>query len=107
MNREIIIVILGSALVTYLPRFIPILAFRNANLPIWFQKWMGYLPISIFAALIATDVFFWEEQLDLNFLANLKLIPSIVTIIIAYKTKSMIHSILAGVLSIALLVWLT
>ncbi|MGP6139378.1 AzlD domain-containing protein [Jeotgalibaca sp. A127] len=107
MSRDILIIILGSAIVTYLPRFLPILAFKDAQLPTWFQKWMGYLPISIFAALIATDVFFWEDYLNLDSLSNLKLIPSVVTVIIAYKTKSMIYSILGGVLSIALLVWLT
>ncbi|MGP6146066.1 AzlD domain-containing protein [Jeotgalibaca sp. A122] len=104
MSRDILIIILGSAIVTYLPRFIPILAFKDAQLPTWFQKWMGYLPISIFAALIATDVFFWEDSLNLNFLANVKLIPSLITIFVAYKTKSMIYSILAGVLSIAILI---
>lgn len=107
MSREILIVILGSALVTYLPRYIPILAFKDAQLPDWFQKWMGYLPISIFAALIATDVFFWEEGANFNLMENLKLLPLLITALIAYKTKSMISSILVGVASIALLVWLS
>ena len=105
MSRDIVIIILGSALVTYLPRYLPILLFKDVELPLWFQKWMGYLPISIFAALIATDIFFWEENLNLNILENAKLLPSVVTIFIAYKTKSMIYSIVAGVLSIAILIW--
>ena len=106
MNRDIILVIFGAALVTYIPRYFPILLFKDAELPVWFQKWMGYLPISIFAALIATDVFFWGESLELNPLTNSKLLPSLITIFIAYKTKSMIYSILGGVFAIALVVWL-
>lgn len=107
MNRDILLIIFGAALVTYLPRLIPILAFKNAQLPEWFQKWMTYLPISIFASLIATDIFFWEDQLTFNLVTNVKLLPSIITVLVAYKTKSMIYAILAGVFSIALFIWLT
>lgn len=106
MSRDILLIILGSALVTYLPRYIPILLFKDAELPVWFQKWMNYLPISIFAALIATDIFFWGESLELNPVINVKLLPSLLTVFIAYKTKSMIYAILGGVLAIALLVWM-
>lgn len=106
MSRDITLIILGSALVTYLPRYLPILLFKDAELPVWFQKWMGYLPISIFASLIATDIFFWGESLELNPITNSKLLPSLITVFIAYKTKSMIYSILGGVFTIALLVWM-
>lgn len=106
MSRDIILIILGSALVTYLPRYIPILLFKDAELPLWFQKWMGYLPISIFAALIATDIFFWGDRLEVNPIVNAKLLPSLITVFIAYKTKSMIYSIVGGVLAITLLIWI-
>lgn len=107
MSRDIILLIILAAVVTYLPRFLPILLLKNANLPLWFRKWMGYIPISIFASLIATDIFFQEDNVQFDLTSNVKLIPSLITLFVAYKTKNMIYSILAGVISIALMVWLT
>lgn len=106
MNRSLLLLIILAAVVTYIPRFLPIYLLRNANLPMWFRKWMGYIPISIFAALIATDVFFYEDAVELNVLMNPKLLPSLITILVAYKTKNMIYSILAGVVAISIMVWL-
>lgn len=50
--------ILGGGLVTFLPRWLPIVALKNARIPIWFQK-MDELPsgIGTFAALIASISF--------------------------------------------------
>lgn len=106
MNPNILLLILLAATVTYIPRFLPILALKKAELPLWFQKWMGYLPVSIFASLIASDIFFWENDLHFSLLTNVKLLPSIITVVIALKTKNMIYSIVAGVTAISLMVWL-
>lgn len=105
MSRSIILLILLSSFVTYVPRLLPILVLKNATLPEWFQRWMAYLPIAIFASLLATDIFYWEDQLSFDIGSNLKLIPSILTLFVAYKTKNMIYSILAGVGAITLFTW--
>jgi branched-subunit amino acid transport protein len=97
--------ILGGGLVTFLPRWLPIVALKNARIPIWFQKWMSFLPVSIFAALIASDVFFWEGTVSLNVLENAKLLPSIVTALVAYYSKNMILSVIVGIVGISLMVW--
>lgn len=106
MNLNILLLIIFAAIGTYLPRLLPILALKNATLPNWFQKWMGFLPISIFASLIASDLFFWEDQFNVELLTNLKLLPSILAFFVAYKTKNMISSIIAGVVAISLMVWI-
>jgi branched-subunit amino acid transport protein len=97
--------ILGGGLVTFLPRWLPIVALKNARIPIWFQKWMSFLPVSIFAALIASDIFFWEGTVSLNVLENAKLLPSIVTALVAYYSKNMILSVIVGIVGISLMVW--
>lgn len=107
MKVSIFLFILAAGILTYLPRLLPLLVLKNARMPVWFGKWMFYLPISIFASLIATDIFFLDGNFKLNILENLKLIPSLLTMVVAYKTKSMIFSILMGMISISLLLWIS
>lgn len=106
MKTSLLLFIVAAGTLTYLPRLLPLLVLKNARMPVWFGKLMFYLPISIFASLIATDIFFWNGNFELNILENIKLIPSLLTMIVAYKNKNMIFSILMGMISISLLVWL-
>lgn len=105
MENEILWLIIGGGIVTYLPRLIPIVLLKNARIPIWFQKWMSFLPVSIFAALIFSDIFFWENEVSFNILHNAKLLPSLITAVVSYKSKSMILSVIVGIASISLIVW--
>lgn len=105
MDDKALWLILGGGLVTFLPRWIPIIALKNSRIPIWFQKWMSFLPVSIFAALIASDIFFWEGTVSLNALENAKLLPSLVTALVAYYSKNMILSVIVGIAGISLMVW--
>ena len=105
MDDKTLWLILGGGLVTFLPRWLPIIALKNARIPIWFQKWMSFLPVSIFSALIASDIFFWEGNVSLNILDNAKLLPSLVTAVVGYYSKNMILSVIVGIVSISLMVW--
>lgn len=105
MSRGVVLLILLSGLFTYIPRLVPILALKNMRIPDWFQRWMSFLPVTIFAALIATDIFFWTSEVNLNPITNLKLLPAFLTALVAWKSKSMVWSIATGVTAIALLEW--
>lgn len=106
MTSQQLYLILGMAVVTYLPRLLPLLLLSNRELPEKFAKWMSFIPVSIFAALIFSDIFFWQNQFDLNPLSNLKLLPSILTFFVAYRTKNIMWSIVFGVAGIALMILL-
>ncbi|MGX7418683.1 AzlD domain-containing protein [Carnobacterium gallinarum] len=105
MTSQQLYLILGMAVVTYLPRLLPILLLSNRELPEKFVKWMSFIPVSIFAALIFSDIFFWEREFNLNPLNNLKLVPAMLVFFVAYKTKNIMWSIVFGVAGIALMIW--
>lgn len=105
MDDHAVWLILGGGLVTFLPRWLPIVALKNARIPIWFQKWMSFLPVSIFSALIASDIFFWEGNVSLHVMENAKLLPSLVTALVAYYSKNMILSVIVGIAGISMMVW--
>lgn len=96
------ILIIAMAIVTFLPRFIPLVFFSKREISPAFSRWMTYIPVSIFAALVASDIFFWNESFNLNPLLNIKLIPSIVVLFVAYKTKSLLWSMIIGIIGITL-----
>ncbi|MER2002261.1 MAG: AzlD domain-containing protein [Carnobacterium inhibens] len=106
MTSQQVQLIFGMALVTYLPRVLPMLVLSNRSVPEKISKWMSFVPVSIFAALIFSDVFFWESQFNVNPIVNIKLLPSVLVFIVAYKTKSLLRSMVLGIAAIALMVYL-
>lgn len=101
MNNQFLLLILGMSAVSYLPRVVPMMYFSKREIPQWFQDWMKYVPAALFAALFFKDVFIVEHQLSL--LANMKIIAAVIVMGVAYKTKSMGLSVIAGLGSIILL----
>ncbi|AMB94634.1 AzlD domain-containing protein [Aerococcus sanguinicola] len=101
MSLTLLILIIGG--LSVLMRVIPGVLTRKADLPLSIRLAMPYVPITLFTAMITCDIFFWEEDFSLNPLVNLKLIASLVAIIVAYMTKDLIKTVLAGVLTISLL----
>ncbi|WP_208559172.1 AzlD domain-containing protein [Marinilactibacillus kalidii] len=97
------LLILGMAVVTYIPRFLPMLLLSKKEISPSFSRWMTYIPVSIFAALVASDIFFWEDGFTINPAINIKLIPSVIVFLIAYKTKNLMWSMIFGIGGITLL----
>jgi branched-subunit amino acid transport protein len=53
---KIFALILGMALVTYLPRLLPALFLDRIQFPAWFQKWLKSIPYAALGALIFPGV---------------------------------------------------
>jgi branched-subunit amino acid transport protein len=53
---RIIWIILGMALVTYLPRLLPALFMDRFRFPAWFKKWLKSIPYAALGALIFPGV---------------------------------------------------
>ncbi len=99
------VLVVGLGLTTMLPRIIPLFALENRNLSPALTKWMSYIPVTIFSALVFSDIFFWEEQFALHPLENLKLLPSVIVAIISLKMDNLFISMITGVIAITLMVW--
>ncbi|PRR83852.1 AzlD domain-containing protein [Clostridium vincentii] len=104
-NLNIYLLIIGIAIVTYIPRCLPILYLSKKDLPNWLKDWMKFIPSGVFAALILPSVLIQDGRLNLGF-TNINLITSILVVIIAVKKKSLGLSIAVGVFSITLLTFI-
>jgi len=56
VRPEILALVLGCALVTALPRVLPLVALSRLQLPPWLAGWLRYVPIAVLAALLAIEL---------------------------------------------------
>ena len=102
MDQKIIfITIIGMALVTYLPRMLPVLALSSKNLPAIVVDWLHYVPPAVLAAMLLPSLLLSDQQFHLA-LDNLYLLAAIPTFFVAWKTRSLFGSVITGMLLVAL-----
>jgi len=94
MRQEILILILGMALVTFLPRFLPMAFLTRWALPEKVKKGLEYFPISILSAIVFPILFFnGEGVLEIQ---PHYLISAIPVFFFAWKVKSLWGSVILG-----------
>lgn len=101
MNRWLFIV--GMFLASFIPRTFPVFLLKDREISLAVQRFLNYIPVAIFTALVSADIFFWEGSFSLDLLTNIKLIPSIIVLFVSFKFRNLFVSMLVGVISIAVL----
>ncbi len=56
------LILIGMAIVTYVPRMLPLVMFQNMNLPPFWQNVLKNVPYATLGALIIPAVFFIQED---------------------------------------------
>lgn len=103
LENTVFSVILLMALVTYLPRLLPILFLSRRKLPPRVRIWLAYIPVAVLASLLGPALLTAEGQLTLHPLANPYFWAAIPSLAVALLTKNMFLTILAGMIGVALL----
>ncbi len=93
MNIWLVMIIIG--LFTFATRFIFIALLERIKLPRNFQRALRFVPIAVLSAIIAPELGYTNNQLAL-IPTNPRLLAGIVATLVAYKTKSVIWTISAG-----------
>lgn len=104
MSREILITIAGAALLTYLTRFPIFLLSEKIKIPAWASRYLSFIAPSVLTALIVPSILVKDRQLDIS-LFNEYIPAAFVTLLVAYFSKNMLASVLSGVGTVALLVY--
>lgn len=99
MGENYLLLFLGMALVTYLPRFLPLYVLSRIQIPRPFALWLSYVPVAVLAALVAPGLLLSEGQLFISFKNNY-LLASLPTFAAAVKTRNMFITILVGMVSV-------
>lgn len=101
-EQKIYFLILGLWVVNYLPRVFPMVVLSRLNIPEPVINWLGFIPAAVLSAITIQSVLIPEKQLLMN-LQNNYLLSAIPTFAIAIKTRSLVWTLVAGMLSMALL----
>jgi branched-subunit amino acid transport protein len=104
--ESLLALILGMALVTYLPRLLPLWLLSSRRLPPLLIRWLELIPPAVLAALLAPGLLLDKENgayflhlgLDNTFLA-----AAFPTMLAAWFTRSFFGAVAAGMVSVALL----
>jgi branched-subunit amino acid transport protein len=103
-NEQIILAILLMALVTYLPRFLPLLLLSRRKLNPMFRIWLSYVPVAVLAALLGPALFMAEGTLlTIQPSLNQYFWAALPSFAIALLTRSMFLTVLTGMGAVAIL----
>lgn len=101
---SLLIITFGIFAVTFPVRFVPLVACNRIKIPRIVKTWLGYLPVSIFAAMLA-QIFYKPGKGAGEFLAEWPLVvSSIAAFILAVKTRSVGWGVAGGFVLFLLLV---
>ncbi len=87
----------AMGLVTYVPRWLPLLYLAHRRLPQWLVDWLSLIPVAILSALLAPILLTHAEPRTLD-IAQPELLIAVPTFLIAWKTKSLGGTVIAGML---------
>lgn len=97
--------IIAMAIVTYLTRAPALFALRGEIAP-WLQRWLGYVPVAVFTALILPPLLLQTEH-DMPQLAiGPALLAGIVGALVAWRSGNVLLTIAAGLVTFWVLRWL-
>jgi len=99
VNLSVFLVIFGCALVTFLPRVLPFILVRNYKMPAALSKWLSFIPVCIFTALIVNSFLIKEgNTVNVDWTVVAAIIPALLAAI--YK-KNLSLTVIVGIISMA------
>ena len=90
-----ILMISGMVIVTFIPRYLPLVLLGNKELPEKVVLWLSFIPAAVLAALLAPSILLKNGSLYLS-PGNTALIAFFPTLLVAYKTKNIFYTVSGG-----------
>jgi branched-subunit amino acid transport protein len=89
--------IAGAALVTFIPRVAPLVFLSRVSLPKRVEEWLQFIPTAVLAALLAQELFLQEKTSYSDWIA------AAIAFGIAFATRSLLITVLAGMIAVMLM----
>lgn len=105
MRYEIMLIIMGMAVVTFGTRFGALALLKKTGLPAWFERWLRHVPIAVLTALIMPSLILPQGRIDFS-LNNHYLLAGVLAAIVAYTCRNAILTMGLGMIAILSLRWL-
>ena len=92
-------VLIGASIVTLIPRVLPFIVLSRIRLPDWGLRWLNHVPIAVMSALIAQELLVTDGSFSPSPEGLIAALPAFA---VAYKTRSLLATVVAGVVSMML-----
>lgn len=99
-QKLIFLTILGMAVVTYIPRLVPVYFLSSRSLPPLVIDWLRYVPVAVLAAMLFPSLLVQGDQVVLA-PSNAFLWAASPTLLVAWKTRSLFGSVVVGMILVA------
>jgi len=96
-GSEYALMIFGMGMVTFVPRWLPLIFLSRRQLPQWLVDWLDFIPVAILSALLAPLLLTSGAGPHLDF-GRAELFAALPTFGVAYLTRSLGGTVLAGML---------
>ena len=90
-------VLLGMAVVTYIPRVAPLWVLASRSLPSLVVDWLRFVPVAVLAAMLAPSLLLLEGRATMG-AENLFFWAGLPTFLVAIRTRSLFASVLTGMI---------
>ncbi|NMB95401.1 MAG: AzlD domain-containing protein [Clostridiaceae bacterium] len=94
-NLSIYVIIIGMAVVTYIPRVLPVFIMGRFKMPKWVNRWLQSIPYAALGALIFPGILTVESQIPL-----IGIIGGVVALIISWFKVNVIFSVIGSILAV-------
>lgn len=94
-STEYFFLFAGMGLVTYIPRWLPLLYLSQKRLPQWLIEWLNLIPAAILSALLAPSLFAGSAPRVFD-PGRIELLAAVPTFLFAMKTRSLGGTVLCG-----------
>jgi branched-subunit amino acid transport protein len=98
--------IIGMGIITYGIRLAPVLLLERFELSPHIQQALKFVPAAVLSAIILPELLMPEDTLDLS-LTNARLLAGLAAVLVAWRTKNVLWTIVVGMGVLWLLQWIS
>lgn len=98
---QLFLIILGMAIVTFIPRLLPVFIMDKLKLPNWANKWLRTIPYAALGALIFPGILTVETNLPIIGLAG-----GLVAVLLTFMKLQIIYIVFGSIFTVMLLKFL-
>jgi len=99
------VTIIAAGLLTYATRLFPIISYGRFEMPSQVERALRFVPVAVLTAIFLPEMAYIQEELMLSF-RNPRLLAGLLAIVVAWRTKNVMYTILAGMLTLWVLQYL-
>ncbi len=102
MNVDLLLCIIGCALVTAIPRVFPLMYLSTESLPKSILHWLSFIPVAVMSSLLIPELVIQDGSLNIS-IYNIYFVSAFPAGFVAYRTKSFFGTIACAMGTVALL----